>query len=159
MIFFKTGREQSGRFTKKETKIENEKKKKGKTKKQKKRKFTRNKVQKKRGDIFSNVREMKNRWYKNFTQKGDVKHNSNFQNIFENQGILFFKNGQKRNRKKMWDFSKRRFSLFKKVEKTRKTGDAKVDRTKTPKTIATIRKDKRNKTKCAHQKNKTKSTK
>ena len=36
MIFFTTGREQSGRFTKKETKIENEKKKKGKTKKQKK---------------------------------------------------------------------------------------------------------------------------
>ena len=43
---------------------------------------------------------MKNRWSKNFTQKGDVKHNSNFQNIFENQGILFFKNGQKKESQK-----------------------------------------------------------
>ena len=44
--------------------------------------FTRNKVRTKRGDIFSNVGEMKNMWYKNLTQKGDVKNNSKFQKHF-----------------------------------------------------------------------------
>ena len=45
--------EQNGRFTKKETKIENEMKKKGKNEETEKiRKFARNKVRKQRGDIF-----------------------------------------------------------------------------------------------------------
>ena len=100
-----------------------------KTKKQKNKEFTRNKVQKKRGDIFSNVGEMKNMWYKNLTQEGDVKHSSKFsKHIFENQGI-FFRNGLKRNRKNRSDSSKRRvFFVQKKSGEDRKTGDAKVDK-------------------------------
>ena len=58
-----------------------------------------------------------------------------FQNIFEN---LFFE-GQKSRL-----FKTKVFFCSKKVEKTKKTGDAKVDK-KAPKTITTRRKEKRNK--------------
>ena len=131
--------------------IENEKKKKGKQEETEKiRTFTRNKVQKQRGDIFSNVGEVKKRRYKNLTQKGDVKHNSNF-HFFENQFILLFQKWTKKESQKNVRLFKTKVFLFEKVEKTKKAGDAKVDK-KTPKTIATIRKDKRNKTKCAYTK-------
>ena len=95
---------------------------------------------------------MKNRWYKNFTQKGDVKHNSNFQNIFENQGILFSKMDKKGIARKRQTFQNEGFFFVQKSGKDEKTGDAKVDKTKTPKTIATTRKDKRNKKTCAYTK-------
>ena len=77
----------------------NEKKKKRKNEETEKNKEVLQKqCSKKRGDMFSNVGEMKNRWYKNFTQKGDVKHNSNFQNIFE---TFFFQKWTKKESQKM----------------------------------------------------------
>ena len=78
--------------------------------------------------MFSNVGEMKNRWYENFTQKGDVKHNSNFQNIFENQGILFSKMDKKGIAKKCETFQNEGFFGQKKLKRQKKTGDAKVYR-------------------------------
>ena len=126
-----------------------------KTKKQKNMEVHQKQSSKKRGDIFSNVREMKNRWYKNFTQKEMCDTIRIFKTFFENQGIFFF---QKRTKKESQNKRHTRqnegfFFLLKKVEKTKKKLEMRKLTKKLRKTIATIRKDKRNKTKCAHQKN------
>ena len=102
-----------------------------KTKKQKNKEFTRNKVRTKRWDIFSNVSE---KW--------------------KICGTWIY------HKREMWNtirICKTKVFLFKKVEKTKKLEMRKL--TKIPKTIATIRKDKTNKKKCAHPKNKTKRKK
>ena len=94
----------------------NEKKKKRKNEETEKiRKFSRNSVQKKRGDMFSNVGEMKNRWYKNLTQKGDVKQNSNFQNIFE--AFFFFQKWTKKESQKCKSFQNEGFFGQKKLKR------------------------------------------
>ena len=76
-----------------------------------------------------------------------------FQNIFLKIKAFFQKRTKKESQNKRHTRQNEGFFFAqKKWKRQKKTGDAKVDK-KTPKTIATIRKDKRNKTKCAHQKN------
>ena len=61
-------------------------------------------------------------WYKNFTQKGDVKHNFEFFKTFSRIKAFFFsKMDKKEIAKKRQTLQNEGFFLFKKVEKTKKS--------------------------------------